>query len=271
MPYRAIADYYDAEYEGADDLVRDVPFFMSQLQRRRGGYRILDLATGSGRAALPLAQAGHRVVGIDYDADMLTLAEQKRDLTGLSDNCLTFCKADLSKLSWPRHLRIIDDGEHFDIATIFFNTFLAFTSEQARANVLSGVCQQLKPDGQLWLDFYNPDPAILAETHHTNLDPHWFYVPSLDRAVHRTTEVRQLDTPQLQQITFHYRWLDPDSGPKHETVRFELTYMYPRELTALLHQHGFTVERMWGDYNGNPVTRDSPRIICLSRRKGVRP
>lgn len=63
--YRAIADYYDAEYESLEMLQHDVPLFLQQLPRR--SLKILDLATGTGRSAIPLAQAGHRVVGVDYD------------------------------------------------------------------------------------------------------------------------------------------------------------------------------------------------------------
>ncbi|HZL34685.1 MAG TPA: class I SAM-dependent methyltransferase [Tepidisphaeraceae bacterium] len=67
-PYRAIAEYYDAENAHHRMLHEDVPFFMGQLPRRK--QQILELAVGTARAAIPLAQAGHRVVGIDYAADM---------------------------------------------------------------------------------------------------------------------------------------------------------------------------------------------------------
>src|SRR5215203_5043230 len=74
--YKANADYYDAEYEHSPMLQCDVPFFLGHLPRKR--QRVLDVACGTGRASIPIAQAGHRVVGIDYDQDMLDRAAFKR-------------------------------------------------------------------------------------------------------------------------------------------------------------------------------------------------
>ena len=71
--YRAIAEYYDAENERLGWLHRDVPFFLKHLPRRR--QEVLELCVGTARAAVPIAQAGHRVVGIDYAKDVLATRE----------------------------------------------------------------------------------------------------------------------------------------------------------------------------------------------------
>src|SRR5437763_1838120 len=78
--YRAIADYYDAEYADHPMLDRDVPFFLGHLPRK--SQRVLELACGTARAAIPIAQAGHRVVGVDYAPEMLEIARHKRDAVG---------------------------------------------------------------------------------------------------------------------------------------------------------------------------------------------
>jgi SAM-dependent methyltransferase len=253
--YRAIAAYYDAEYESSDMLQRDVPFFLEQLPKRR--QRVLDLATGTGRSAIPVAQAGHRVVGVDNDPHMLALAGRKRDAVGLRESQLRLVQADLTRLRLD---------ERFDYATIFFNTLLVFTTLQAQDRVLAAITAHLRPRGRLWIDIYNPDPNLLAQDVREHIDPELFYVDALDRTVHRTTEVCQLDAPQLQRITHHYEWIHPERGPQHERVTFELTYMYPRELRLLLERHGFRIEHEWGDYNATPLTRHSPRIIIQARK-----
>ena len=74
----------------------------------------MELAVGTGRAAIPIAQAGHRVVGVDYAADMLAIASRKRDAVGLGEKELTLIEADMLKL---------DLGERFDRVCVFFNTF----------------------------------------------------------------------------------------------------------------------------------------------------
>src|SRR5919112_1057602 len=90
--YRALAEYYDAEYEGLEMLEGDVPFFLGHLPRK--AQRVLELACGTGRAAIPIAQAGHRVVGVDFARDMLEIARRKRDAVGLADRQLRLLHGD---------------------------------------------------------------------------------------------------------------------------------------------------------------------------------
>src|SRR5688500_17894646 len=93
-PYRAIAEYYDPENERHRILQEDVPFFLGQLPKER--QSILELAVGTARAAIPLAQAGHSVVGVDYAPDMLEIARRKRDGVGLRDRDLRLVEADVA-------------------------------------------------------------------------------------------------------------------------------------------------------------------------------
>src|SRR5687768_18387665 len=76
--YRAIAEYYDPENAQRLMLENDVPFFLGQLPSRR--QSVLELAAGTGRAAIPIAQAGHAVVATDYAPEMLDIARRKRDM-----------------------------------------------------------------------------------------------------------------------------------------------------------------------------------------------
>src|SRR5437762_7505096 len=115
--YRAIAEYYDAENERLQWLQRDVPFFLKHLPRRR--QDVLELCVGTARAAIPIAQAGHRVLGVDYAKDVLAIACRKRDSVGVPDQQLQLVHADALRLNLRRR---------FDWIAIFFNTFLGFTT-----------------------------------------------------------------------------------------------------------------------------------------------
>src|ERR1700744_5649539 len=94
--YRAIAEYYDAEYAESKMLQQDVPFFLGQLPKRR--QSILELCVGTARAAIPMAQAGHQVVGVDYDADLLKIAERKRQGVGIRSADLELIKLNVLQL-----------------------------------------------------------------------------------------------------------------------------------------------------------------------------
>ena len=256
--YRAIAEYYDAENEHAPMLREDVPFFLGQLPRRER-QSVLELAVGTGRAAIPIAQAGHRVVGVDYAADMLAIARRKRDAAGLLERDLSLVQGDVLKL---------DLGRRFDWVCVFFNTFLGFTTLEQQDLALAAVARHLKPRGRLWLDIFNPDPLRLARALSVDLDPHVFFVPRYDRTVLRTTEVRRdRGDPQVQRITFRYTWFDAHGNEHRQKTEFDVTHVFPRELRLLADRHGLEVERTFGNYDGSAVHAESPRIIARCCRK----
>ena len=70
---RALARLYDLDL--LDDP-GDLDLYLA-LAGRAGGP-ILELATGSGRLAVPLAEAGYDVTGVDLDPAMLTAPERPR-------------------------------------------------------------------------------------------------------------------------------------------------------------------------------------------------
>src|SRR4051812_8047129 len=168
--YKAIAVYYDAENQRHEMLKHDVPFFLGQLPKRR--QDILELAVGTGRAAIPIAQAGHRVTGIDYVPDMLNIARAKRDAVGLTEKQLKLVRQDALKL---------DLRQKFDWIIILFNTLLAFTSLEELDQLLQNVRKHLKPSGRFWLDIFNPDHSMLSRERETDLDRYVFFVPELQR------------------------------------------------------------------------------------------
>lgn len=254
--YKAIAEYYDSEYEHLAFLQQDVPFFVRQLPK--DPQDVLEIAAGTGRAAIPISQAGHRVVGVDYAGDMLDIANRKRDSVGLTERDCRFIRQDATKLNLRRK---------FDWACIFFNTFLGFVTLKEQDALLRGVHRHLRPRGRLWIDMFNPDMAMLAPRAMDGLDPVAFHVPHLNRSIMRTTEIfREDPTLQIQRITFRYRWFDDHGREQNERVRFELTFMHVRELEILLNRNGFILEKAYGDYRGGRLSTRSDRIIALCRK-----
>ncbi len=250
-PYRAIAEFYDHENENHSVLQQDVPFFLGQLPQRR--QRVLELAVGTARAAIPVAQAGHRVVGVDYAPDMLAIARRKRDAVGLAERDLHLLEGDCLNL----HL-----GETFDWVCIFFNTFLAFTTIEEQDGVLQSALRHLKPRGRFWLDVFQPDLRRLAEPVSRALDPTLFYAPRFDQTVLKTTDIRQHPERQAAHVTFHYRWIGKGGAVVHRSRSFDMAYIFPRELRLVLERNGLRMEHLWGNYDASPLGANSPRMIA---------
>ena len=256
--YQPIAEYYDAEYESNDMLRQDVPFFLDHLPRR--SQRILEIGCGTGRVAIPLAQAGHRVVGVDCAADALAIARRKRDAVGLADRQLKLVRGDATRLRLPA-------AGKFDWACILFNTFLGFTTLQQQDALLEAISCSLRPGGRLWIDIYQPNLDLLARERARNLDPVVFHVPSLDRTVTRLSDIKVDPARQVSHVTFRYQWCD-SAGRKHcESNSFDITFMMPREFQLLMERHGFAIERLYGNYDGSDLAPHSPRMISCGRLK----
>lgn len=253
--FRHLANYYDAEYANLRMLEQDLPFMLQQMPKRP--RRVLELCGGTGRAAVPLAQAGHRVCAVDDADDMLELARQKRLASGLSEKQLQLLNADVLKLKL---------GERFDWVFILFNTFLSFTTLEEQDRFLQIVLQHLKPRGKFWIDIFNPDLRLTAEAKLTNLEPTAFFVPALKRGVFRLTDIQRTG-PQTDRVTFRYIWFDDVGQEKKESVTFNLTFLSSRELQLLLERNGLKIEHLWGDYDGSMLTTNSPRIIAQCCRK----
>jgi SAM-dependent methyltransferase len=256
MPtYRAIASFYDDEYADLEMLQRDVGFLLSRLPKRRSD--VLMLACGTGRAAIPVAGAGHRVLGVDLDAAMLEIARAKAQFAAIPPKRIAFAAHDLLSMKL---------GRTFDVAAILFNSFLLFTTLDQQDRVLRNIHAALGPRGRLILDVFNPDLARIAEDEALNADVRTFFSRELGVGVQRITHIRATDVPQVRETTFEYRWFDPQGRPRKRRVQFELTYFFERELTMLLERNGFRVESVYGDHDGSAAGVDSERIIVEARR-----
>ncbi|HEY1921209.1 MAG TPA: class I SAM-dependent methyltransferase [Tepidisphaeraceae bacterium] len=254
--YRAIAEYYDAENLQQGMLRRDVPLLLRHLPRRR--QDILELAVGTGRAAIPLAQAGHRVVGVDYARDMLEIARRKRDGVGIPESNLSLVRADVLRLNLRKK---------FDWVVLLFNTFLVFLTLEDQDALLQSVVRHLKPQGKFWLDIFQPNLELLAQAESKNLDPVLFHVPELDRTVFRSAAVKRDPATQVQKVAFHYHWIDKRGIDHRQRVAFALTFIFPRELRLLLERNGLVIEKLYGDYDRSRINANSPRMIALCRRR----
>jgi len=250
VKYRPIPEYYDAEYEHEEMLESDVPFLLNHLRPKQ---TILELAVGTGRAAIPLAQAGHRVIAVDNDAAVLRLAKSKRDLVGLKETQLQLLKQDILQLNLK---------QKFDWIILLFNTFLIFTSLEQQDRALQNIRRHLKSTGRFWLDIFQPNLSLIAQDESTNLQPKTFYVPQLDRTVFRSTDVRRDPASQIQRVTFNYIWFDGNGREIHQQRTFNLTFLFPRELRILLERNGLQIEKLYGNYDGSKLNANSPRMIA---------
>ena len=250
--YHPLSVFYDAEYDYLDLVHRDIPFFLSRFGKAHRS--ILEIGVGTGRAAVAFARVGHRVVGIDYDRDILSVARRKRKAAGLNSRQLELVFSNATNLNL---------GRRFDFACILFNTFLMFLTVEAQDACLRGVRRHLRPSGRLFLDILNPNFRMLADPKTSNIGPVHFNAYPIGK-VARVTDVRRDSLTQMQNFAVKYTWTE--RGVRRAiTNRFTLTWFTPRELRLLVERNGLVIEKLSGDYDGRDLCANSPRIIACCR------
>lgn len=254
MRYDRFADWYDAETTQHAMLREDVPFFLGQLPARK--QRILEIGTGTGRCAIPMALAGHQVVGIDHDPRMIDIALRHRASAAIDLRRLQLQTADVLSLNLARR---------FDWVVAFYNTFLAFTTLARQDQFLQVARRHLKPAGRLWLDIISPNTELLAQPQSRDLDPIVFFVPALGTTVVKTIDIDRDPLRQIEHVTFRFRWADAQGRRHMRKMSFDMTFLFPRELQILLERNGFELEYLWGNYDGSPADARSPRLIARCR------
>ena len=235
----------------------DIPLYLQLASAEGGG--VLELACGSGRVLLPLAQAGHAVVGVDASPPMLALAAEKLARAGLNGRC-RLVRADVARLDL--------DGQRFDLAVMAVRSFAHVTTRAGQQDALAGAAAHLRPGGLLALDLLNPSPGWLAEApgslRHDLLEEQ----PD-GTVVVRTEAVVGTDlAAQIREIRSIYEVIDPQGGVvTKRIVEWPFRWVHRFEAELLLERADFDVEAVHGGYHGEPFTSESRVMLFLARRR----
>ncbi len=245
--FDAFARLYDADY---GDFTADLDFYL-QFAQRTGGP-ILEAMCGTGRVLLPLALAGHTVVGVDIAPAMIELAQSKVVTAGLA-NART-AVGDLRSLALP---------ERFAMALIAMNSFMHLATPSDQLEALERLHEHLRPDGLLILDLFNPDPRELVadEGLLVHVSSFTFEQQLVQKYMLRRTNVAE----QTHYVEFMYDEIGADRLLKRSVLPFTMRWVYRYELEYLLGHAGFTLEAIYGSYELDPYTSDSERLLAVAQ------
>jgi len=103
------------------------------------GQKILDVACGAGRTAIPLAEMGYAVTGIDIVPEMIESGKRSAALLNLD---IEFQVMDASQIEFT--------NKSFD--HVFFNSYEIIPGRMKRAMLLNEIFRVLRPGGYLILE-----------------------------------------------------------------------------------------------------------------------
>jgi len=253
--YGDLARIYDGEY---GRMAADIDLYLRALgdERRRGP--VLELGCGTGRIALPLVLAGHRVTGVDVSEAMLRRARVRRKALDPEVAIrLRFSRQDMRSFRFPRR---------FEAAVVAFSTFNLLPNPVDRGDCLGRLAASLAPGAPLILDLASPEPRAVASLATRIVSQ--FQLPPFGHIVDKMVEERPDEERSVLRVRYDYRvrrWSD-DREVDRITVEFDLAPIARTTIEHALYEAGFDVECVEGDYRGSPYRPGSARLVVRARR-----
>jgi SAM-dependent methyltransferase len=254
--YNTIARFYDAENAAMTD---DLPLYRTLAADV--GDPVLDVGCGTGRVMLHLAQAGHRVVGVDYAAAMLQRGQRKLDAAPhtLRQRVL-FVQGDVLQAAFDNCFRLI---------VVPYNGFMHFPTQAGQLQALRRFHTLLHDDGLLVLDIPNAGEDFGTQDEHGLALERMFTEPESGHLVMQQA-ISTLDrVAQRLQITWVYDEIAADGTLRRTLAPLVLRYVFPGEMDLMLAAAGLRKVAVYGDYDEAAFAEGCPRMIVVAEKDGT--
>jgi SAM-dependent methyltransferase len=230
---RVAARYDETSAEMFDPEVVDP--VVDLLVELAGSGRALELGIGTGRIALPLAQRGVPVHGIELSKAM---AAKLRAKPGGEDIGVTI--GDFAATT--------PDGT-FSVAYLVFNTILNLTTQAAQVACFQNVAAHLEPGGFFVIEVGVPRLQELP--------------PGETFRVFHVSESRwgfdEYDVVNQGLISHHFEIVDG----RAERLSIPFRYAWPSELDLMAQLAGMTLRERWSGWKRESFTSDSDKHVSV--------
>jgi SAM-dependent methyltransferase len=230
----AVAARYDDELGewGDTAVVAETVEFLAALA---GDGAALELGVGTGRIALPLAERGVRVHGIDLSEAMVDRLREKPGADAVAVTIGDFATTRIERT--------------FSLAYVVFNTIMNLTTQDAQVACFESAAAHLEPGGRFVVEVGVPGLQRLA--------------PGQTIQDFEMSEgswgLDEYDVVE-QRLTSHY-FVFEDGGVRHSATPFR--YAWPAELDLMARLAGMSLRERWGGWARQPFTSDSVKHVSV--------
>jgi ubiquinone/menaquinone biosynthesis C-methylase UbiE len=237
------SDFYLRVHAGTEprDEARTQALAAAALSASPGGGELLDVACGFGRHAVPLAEAGFRVTGVDRSEPLL---DEARRRAGEGAKWPRFVGADYRDMPFA--------DASFD-AAINLYTSLGYLGDEGDTDVLREVARVLRPGAKLVIETMHRDLLVRMFT-----DSGWELLGEGRLLLERRTFDPVGGVTQTTQTL-----IDKDGDRDSRT--FEARIYTATELVHMLRAAGFEKALCYGDLQGSPFDT-AQRLVIVARR-----
>lgn len=195
----------------------------------------LELGIGTGRIALPLAQRGIRVHGIDLSEAMVAKLLAKPGASDIGVTIGDFATTTVEK--------------RFSVAYLVFNTIMNLTTQDEQIACFQNVASHLQPGGCFVIEVMVPDLQ--------RLPPGETVRPFTVSATRLGFD--EYDVAAQGLISHHYWAVDG----KLEGNSMPFRYVWPAELDLMARLAGMSLRGRWSGWKREPFTSDSTKHVSV--------
>jgi SAM-dependent methyltransferase len=211
---------------------------VDRLAELAGGGRALEFAIGTGRVAVPLAERGVPVTGIELSEPMVEVLRTKVD-----QEAVPVVLGDMATTRAP--------GD-YDLVYLVFNTISNLLTQDEQVECFRNAARHLRPGGRFVIELWVPElrrlppgtPAAVVVS-----EPGYLLVDTFD-VLHQHV------------VSHHFRF---GEGREVRVGRSPHRYIWPAELDLMARLAGFGLESRHADWSGAEFTAESPSHVSVYR------
>ncbi|RKF25228.1 class I SAM-dependent methyltransferase [Micromonospora globbae] len=232
-----VAESYDTPGTGmfAPDVLGPT---VDRLAELADGGRVLEFAIGTGRVAVPLAERGVPVTGIELSQPMIDRLRTKVD-----EATIPVVVGDMATAVAP--------GE-YTLVYLVFNTISNLLTQDEQVECFRNAARHLVPGGRFVIELWVPElrklpPGQQAVVWHT--EPGYLGLDTYD-------------VLNQQVVSHHVRF---DDSRQARLTRSPHRYIWPAELDLMGRLAGFELESRHADWTGGEFTAESRSHVSVYR------
>jgi len=229
------AGVYDEHHAGMDPA--PAVEFLAGLA---GDGLVLELAIGTGRVALPLADRGIAVEGIDASEAMVARLRAKP-----GGESIPVVIGDMAQVPASGPFRLV---------YLVFNALFGLLSQAQQAECFGNVARVLDPGGVFVIECFVPDLARFDRGQRVQT-----------RAVTEDSAIIELSRHDVAQQRIITQIVTLDGQGAH-LLPVALRYSWPSELDLMAQQADFQLRERYGDWNRRPFDSSSRGHVSVYQR-----
>ncbi|HSE70739.1 MAG TPA: class I SAM-dependent methyltransferase [Nocardioidaceae bacterium] len=211
---------------------------VDRLAELAGGGRALELAIGTGRVAVPLAERGVPVTGIELSEPMVDQLRTKVD-----EERIPVILGDMATTRAPGT---------YSLVYLVFNTISNLLTQREQVACFRNAARHLSPGGRFVIELWVPELRRLP--------------PGQAATIFESTQgyigLDTYDVLHQQVVSHHFHF---DAGRQARLYRSPHRYIWPAELDLMAELAGLELEARHADWAGSEFTAESRSHVSVYR------